>query len=193
MKLFTTGAAYGRFAEKDLGTISVGKRADLALFDRTRPHLRLIADPVTGLRLVPPAKLPLFLSNDRADWLPYEDMLVADRIFPPQFRNLRMFPAIQMRKRDVSTRERAEVAAAELVPEGIVFRFSLSKGQYATTFLSHLFTLVSGKAPEDTRKEKVDTREALGEGSLAPTLEYFKDVIRPKTENFLEGFEEAAE
>ena len=32
LKLFTTAAAYGRFAEKDLGTISVGKRADLSAF-----------------------------------------------------------------------------------------------------------------------------------------------------------------
>ena len=32
LKLFTASAAYARFAEKDLGTISVGKRADLSAF-----------------------------------------------------------------------------------------------------------------------------------------------------------------
>lgn len=32
LKLFTSSAAYARFAEKDLGTISVGKRADLSAF-----------------------------------------------------------------------------------------------------------------------------------------------------------------
>ncbi|MDB5437553.1 MAG: metal dependent amidohydrolase superfamily protein [Phenylobacterium sp.] len=32
LKLFTSSAAYARFAEKDLGTISVGKRADLSGF-----------------------------------------------------------------------------------------------------------------------------------------------------------------
>ena len=32
LKLFTSSAAYARFAEKDLGTISVGKRADLTGF-----------------------------------------------------------------------------------------------------------------------------------------------------------------
>ena len=32
LKLFTASAAYARFAEKDLGTISVGKRADLSGF-----------------------------------------------------------------------------------------------------------------------------------------------------------------
>jgi predicted amidohydrolase YtcJ len=32
LKLFTSGAAYARFAEKDLGSIAVGKRADLSGF-----------------------------------------------------------------------------------------------------------------------------------------------------------------
>ena len=32
LKLFTSSAAYARFAEKDLGSISVGKRADLSAF-----------------------------------------------------------------------------------------------------------------------------------------------------------------
>ena len=32
LKLFTASAAYARFAEKDLGTITVGKRADLSAF-----------------------------------------------------------------------------------------------------------------------------------------------------------------
>jgi hypothetical protein len=32
LKLFTASAAYARFAENDLGTISVGKRADLSGF-----------------------------------------------------------------------------------------------------------------------------------------------------------------
>jgi predicted amidohydrolase YtcJ len=33
LRLFTINAAYGRFAEKELGTITVGKRADLSAFD----------------------------------------------------------------------------------------------------------------------------------------------------------------
>ena len=33
LKLFTANAAFARFAEKDLGTIAVGKRADLTAFD----------------------------------------------------------------------------------------------------------------------------------------------------------------
>ena len=33
LKLFTANAAYARFAEKDLGTITVGKRADLTAFN----------------------------------------------------------------------------------------------------------------------------------------------------------------
>ena len=32
LKLFTSSAAYARFAERDLGTIAVGKRADLSGF-----------------------------------------------------------------------------------------------------------------------------------------------------------------
>ena len=32
LRLFTSAAAYARFAERDLGTISLGKRADLTAF-----------------------------------------------------------------------------------------------------------------------------------------------------------------
>ena len=32
LRLFTSAAAYARFAERDLGTIAVGKRADLTAF-----------------------------------------------------------------------------------------------------------------------------------------------------------------
>ena len=45
LKLFTSSAAYARFAEKDLGSISVGKRADLSAFS---------ADVMT----VPEAEIP---------------------------------------------------------------------------------------------------------------------------------------
>lgn len=153
-------------------------------------NMRLSAYILAGTR--PPPKLPLFLSYDRADWLPYEEWLRAERIFPPQFQNIKMFPAIQPRHREVSTLERAEIGGAELTEQGIVFRFTLSKGQYATTFLSHLFTLVSGKVPEDISSQKIDTKATLGEESLSPSLEYFKDAIRPKTENPLEDFGEEA-
>ncbi len=45
LKLFTSAAAYARFAETELGTIEVGKRADLTAFDR-------------DLMTVPEAELP---------------------------------------------------------------------------------------------------------------------------------------
>jgi hypothetical protein len=45
LKLFTASAAYARFAEKELGTIEVGKRADLSAFS-------------TDLMTAPEAEIP---------------------------------------------------------------------------------------------------------------------------------------
>jgi tRNA(Glu) U13 pseudouridine synthase TruD len=62
-------------------------------------------------------------------------------------------------------------------PQGIILQFSLDKGSYATTFLSHLINLVSGEIPEEFSKERVDITKALGRDSIIPVTEYFKEII----------------
>lgn len=129
-----------------------------------------------------PKKLPLFLSFDKHDWQPYENEMRRDGIFPPPFANLKPFPLIQMRHREVSTRDHAEILGVQPTEHGLILSFELSKGQYATTFLSHLFNLVSGKVPDFLSTEKIDVKQVLGKESLSETLQYFNSVTHSKIE-----------
>ena len=134
----------------------------------------------------PPKELPLFLSPDKADWEPYREMLEKYHLYPVPIQNLRPFPHIGIKSRRVPTKDRAKILNGELVDGGIVLEFDLSKGQYATTFLSHMFNLVSGFPPSDIRKERVDVKKIIGEPAVGKTVEKFNSVIRPKGENLFE-------
>jgi hypothetical protein len=107
-------------------------------------------------------------------------------IWPVPVHNLRKFPFIQIRSRSQQTRDRASIHKGEIIDEGLLLQFDLAKGQYATTFLSHIFNLTSGMPPQDISKNRIDTKALLGEPSVAPILEQFKDVIHPKGENVFE-------
>ncbi len=133
-----------------------------------------------------PETLPLLLSFNKNDWQPYETSLKRDGIYPPPFHNLRPFPFIQMRPRSLPTFDRANIIAIEAVEQGLILSFKLNKGQYATTFLSHLFNLVSGLPPEYLVTEAGDIKEPLGEVSITETLDYFAPVIHSKIENVSE-------
>ena len=69
------------------------------------------------------------------------------------------------------------------VKEGVILSFSLSKGSYATTFLTQLFQLTTGVPPKDISNDIVDTKEILGEGSIKSLTEKFKEVTFSKTDN----------
>jgi TruD family tRNA pseudouridine synthase len=127
-------------------------------------------------KMEPPATLPLFLSTDQNDWLPYSDDLEEVGIFPPDFNNIRAFPKISLLHRDIKTKDDVEIYSTEVTDEGIVIQFSLGKGEYATTFLSHFVNLLSGKIPEDMVTNIVDTKEVLKSGNSRETLEYFKEL-----------------
>ncbi|MBX4195935.1 tRNA pseudouridine(13) synthase TruD [Candidatus Parcubacteria bacterium] len=124
----------------------------------------------------PPRTLPLFLSPDRNDWLPYADDLEGVGIFPPDFNNLRYFRSIMLKHREIETVDQAEIHKADIISEGIVIQFTLGKGEYATTFLSHFVTLLGGKIPEDMSGNIVDVKKALGEGDTSNVLETFKEL-----------------
>ena len=135
----------------------------------------------------PPRELPFFLSPDRHDHEPYRQMLEAKGLYPVPFQNVRPFPQVQVRHRMTATKDHGDILKGEIVPEGLILEFELSKGQYATTLLSHIFNLTSGKPPEDISKERLDTKKILGELPLGETLTHFENIIASKGENAFEN------
>ncbi|MDP1538774.1 MAG: tRNA pseudouridine(13) synthase TruD [bacterium] len=132
-----------------------------------------------------PEFLPLILSNDKKDWLFYKDILEKNGIFSIPFENLKPFPHIQLRKRTIKTKEKVKILDYRIIKEGAILDFILPKAAYATTFLAHLFNLVSGLPPKDISAHPIDTKASLGKDSLEEVLNQFKDVIYPKTEDFI--------
>lgn len=124
---------------------------------------------------VPPKKLSLFLNRNIQDWMPYKSDLAALGIMPPPFENLRHFPHIKLMHRDVDTMEQVTFSNANILDEGIKLQFSLSKGSYATTLLSHLFTIV-GQFPINT----IAHNQISPDDIHATTIEYFAPIIRSK-------------
>lgn len=135
----------------------------------------------------PPEELPFFLSREKKDYEPYRDMLEHLGVYPPSFEHLKPFPQVMIKSRMTPTRDKALIQKAEVLESGVLLQFELGKGQYATTFLSHLFTLTAGLLPEGISKERVDTKALLGEPSVAPTLERFADIVTPKGDNAFEA------
>ena len=137
----------------------------------------------------PPEMLPL-LFDSRNDSIPvYKDIMESLGISLADFRNLRRLPFIQPPRRPLATRELVQLEKAEIIEEGIVLQFFLPKGEYATTFLSHLFNIISDRPPIEINEMSVDTKTAIGDGEAASTIAYFESVIHSKSEN---SFEELA-
>jgi TruD family tRNA pseudouridine synthase len=135
---------------------------------------KLSAYLMSGVK--PPRTLPLFLSDDKNDWLPYSDDLEDIGLFPLDFSTLRPFRSIRLNHREVETVDHAAIHAAEIVPEGLIVQFTLGKGEYATTFLSHFVNLLSGKVPEDIDTTIVNTKNILKEENVLDTLEFFRQL-----------------
>lgn len=133
----------------------------------------------------PPDTLPLFLSYDRADWEPYKEMLEEYKLMPPLFVNLKPFN-IQIKDRHILTRDFVKIHKGQILEEGAVLSFSLSKGSYATTFLSHLFNLLVGEPPAEIRGGEIDLKKEIKDGTLGPVVERFRDLIHAKSENIFE-------
>jgi TruD family tRNA pseudouridine synthase len=102
---------------------------------------------------LPPETLPLMLSRDKNDLLPYAELMKQSGLFPPPLENLRPFRSIQLRHRDIQTLEKVSLDFVEILPEGMRLRFILGKGQYATTYLSHAVT-IANDIERDFGKEK---------------------------------------
>ena len=127
-----------------------------------------------------PSELPLLLSDDKKDMDLYENMLKAIELYPFTGKFLRPFSIIRFMKRLVPTKDIPEIHGAEVTDEGVVLSFSLGKGQYATTFLAHLFNLVSGEAPKFVTENTIDSKKILGNDDMRKTFEYFAETLGSK-------------
>lgn len=134
-----------------------------------------------------PERLPMSINNLPQNWAFYKTELQELGIYPPPIQNLRPFP-MRLAAPLMETRDRPIMENIEVISEGVIMQFRLKKGEYATTFLSHLFNLTSGKPPADIFREPKDIKEPLGEKDFAKTLEIFAPIIRPKVDNFIEMF-----
>jgi TruD family tRNA pseudouridine synthase len=137
------------------------------LFNRRLSDIALNNEPI-------PQELPLFLNDNPDDWMMYAKTLRAWGVFPPPFKNFKPFRFIELKHRTVPTKESVTFNAIDVVPEGIRLTFSLGKGCYATSFLAHLFNLVSGAVPTTLQKHEVISPET------EPTVNYFRPVIQSK-------------
>ena len=137
-----------------------------------------------------PLELPLITSFDRRDWEPYRDFLAADGVELPS-RSYRDFPFIRVESRAWLTVQRAEIHGVTIREHLAIFAFSLPKGSYATTFLMNFYALASGlPVVPGIPTERVDARELLGTGTLAPTLERFRTVLERRDEDIAAGTSE---
>ena len=134
----------------------------------------------------PPHELPFFLSVQSRDQAVYRELLQKYELWPIPFHNLAPFPFIKTKGgHSVPTIARAKILKAEVTSQGLLFEFELAKGQYATTFLSHVFNLLSGPLPPTVQIERIDSKNIFKEGSLGETLARFQSVTIETTETDL--------
>ncbi len=136
-----------------------------------------------------PPELPLLLSTKKEDVDFYARLLTSIKYYPPQFQHLRPFRTIILQERRVRALEKAAIDSVAFSPEGVSFRFSLNKGEYATTFLSHLFNMVSGRPPEGIAEGVVDTPSLLSKDPISRTIEYFAEVNTSRKDSGFGQFE----
>jgi TruD family tRNA pseudouridine synthase len=124
-----------------------------------------------------PRELPLFLSNEQDDWMFYKKELEELGIYPPHFKNIAPFRNIELRHRTVPTKGSVEFHSVDVLEEGVILTFSLNKGSYATTLISHLCNLSFGTPPSSINTAQADFSSALNE-QQQKTLEYFQSIIK---------------
>ena len=139
-----------------------------------------------------PESVPLLMSDKQEDIAFYSDFLKSIKYFPPEFKNIRPFPKIRLQHRAVQCVEKVTIDEAAFSPDGVSLRFSLKKGQYATTFLSHLFNIISGKPPEDISKSRRPVFGGTDGVGMSGVLGYFKDTDTSKADLSFESVDQAS-
>ena len=121
--------------------------------------------------------LPLCLtSNPRVHSL-YRKIYEIIKLDENEFKNLKVFPFINLMDRRVDVFSKVDIKKIEIVEGlGVVMQFVLPKGSYATTFLSHIFNIVSAKENPDVNTDSVDIKSIIGDKTFAPVFEMFKGL-----------------
>ncbi|HVM90919.1 MAG TPA: tRNA pseudouridine(13) synthase TruD [Verrucomicrobiae bacterium] len=89
-----------------------------------------------------------------------------------------MFPFLQTSTKTIPTRLQAKNVAWEAIPQGVVMRFELGKGSYATSFLSHAFRLYEGlPVPDWVQEQEVDGLAVIGDGAIDEYKKRFSKVL----------------
>ncbi len=97
-----------------------------------------------------PKTLPLFLTHDSRIQDSYKYLTSKLYLSTPVFKNLStVAPNLLLNNRFINTISKVNITKVENVEEGIILSFDLHKGEYATTFLSHLVNLISYLPPAD--------------------------------------------
>ncbi|MEK7538023.1 MAG: tRNA pseudouridine(13) synthase TruD [Patescibacteria group bacterium] len=114
-----------------------------------------------------PRALPVPLSTQVNDQLPYRGLLEQDGLSQNFVANLRPLPFIRPQTRYLETIVVPKFHGQLTHPIGCVLSFDLPAGAYATTMLMNLFTLESGQpAPSWIKPDELDAKELLGTGSI---------------------------
>lgn len=94
------------------------------------------------------------------------------------------FPFLQTHAKTIPTRLKAAQVAYERFEQGVILRFTLGKGSYATSFLSHAFRLYEGlPIPDWVQDGDVDALAVLGDGTIQGVREKFKDILVKRNPN----------
>jgi len=123
-----------------------------------------------------PTNLPLLLSNDPKDREVYRQFLEMDKIPLDFAQKIKRFDFIRFTLRYVETKLLPKILGYKILPEGVIISFDLPKGAYATTFLSHLFTL-EGSLASVVNPKKYDLKQVLGTGTMDPALKKLEKFI----------------
>jgi hypothetical protein len=113
----------------------------------------------------------------------YMDLLKQSNIHSSVFDRVKYWGEMRLAKRQVATKARIKVYGAKFVKEGAIISFSLDKGQYATTFLAHLFKVISGMPPSWISDTEFDLKQEIGEEGISETLKYFNGVLASKRDS----------
>ncbi|MBL8030100.1 MAG: tRNA pseudouridine(13) synthase TruD [Candidatus Doudnabacteria bacterium] len=125
----------------------------------------------------PPNVLPIASSNIREERELYGKWIKEERVPMGFDDHLKPFYLhIQYKSIKIPTKIYPKIHSFQVVPEGLVVSFTLDKGAYATTFLSHLFRLY-GIESENIKDITYDIKALLKNGNSVETFERLKNFI----------------
>jgi len=121
-----------------------------------------------------PDSFPVVVSYKNSDMNVYRHLLQQEKAWLAHWVGLQNFPDIGRRPSRVKLKSGVSIESVDVVAEGIKMQFTLKKGEYATTFLSHLFNLLGGSLSMHP-SVNMSTENITKLPGL--THEYFKPII----------------